>query len=156
MKTIKLTQGLVTMVDDEEYEELNKHKWCALRRGNTFYALRAECSNGKHKAILMHREIIQNHSKLPTDHIDGDGLNNCKENLRIVTTRQNAQNKHTSKSSKYAGVCWHKARGKWQTQIRINGIRKYLGLFGNEIEAHQAYVKALKDIDEILINDCRR
>jgi hypothetical protein len=153
MKLIKLTQGLVTTVDDEDCEELNKYNWCAHKNCNTFYAVRTDYSNGKRELIRMHRQITNNNSKNPTDHIDGNGLNNCKENLRIVTTRQNAQNIHTKKTSIYPGVCWHKTRKKWRANIRINAILKHLGSFDNEIEAHQAYVKALQNIDEIFIND---
>ena len=56
----------------------------------------------------MHREIMNTPKEMVTDHKDGNGLNNCKSNLRIVTNRQNAQNMRVDKSSKYPGVHWHK------------------------------------------------
>jgi len=151
MRTIELTQGKLALVDDEDFEELNQYKWFANKRGNTFYAVRNTKRPNRTK-IRMHKEIMDTPKGLETDHIDGDGLNNCRPNLRVVTSRQNQQNRHTPKSSIYPGICWWKDRGKWRARIEINGKRKHLGLFDVEEEAYNAYLKALATINEICVN----
>jgi len=156
MKEIKLTQGKLALVDDEDFDELNQYKWRAHKMGNVFYAERHTRSiEPQRTTISMHREITNALKGLQVDHINGNGLNNCKSNLRIVTQRQNQQNRHTKKSSMYPGVGWHKDNGKWQSQIRINGKIKYLGLFEIESDAHEAYVKALEDMGEKCVNDIK-
>ena len=82
------------------------------------------------------------------DHIDGDGLNNQKSNLRVVTTRINLQNRHTHKTSKYPGVHWERESQKWKAQIRIGDKKKNLGRFDHEIDAAQAYVSACEKLVE--------
>ena len=79
------------------------------------------------------------------DHIDNDKLNNKVENLQITTQRHNIF-KDRKGTSKYVGVCWHKASGKWNAQIQIKGKVNHLGLFDNELEAAEAYQNALKGI----------
>lgn len=153
MKEIKLTQGLSTMVDDEDYEELNKHKWCAHKDGNTFYAVKTIRFNNVEKTIKMHRIIINTPHNMKTDHIDGNGLNNCKSNLRIVTNRQNGQNRHENKTSKYVGVYWHKRDKVWVSSIQINKKAYYLGYFTNEEDAHKAYLNKLEEIGEVFVGN---
>ena len=75
-----------------------------------------------------------------------DKSNNNKNNLEIVTTRVNSNQKHLKSSSEYTGVIWYKPRNKWKASIRISGKIKYLGLFELEIEASNAYQKALKEL----------
>lgn len=152
MKTIILNKGLTTMVDDEDFEMLNKYKWNAVKDGSTHYATRIDYTSGKAKTIKMHREIMKTPIGLQTDHINGDGLYNCKSNLRIVTARQNSQNKHMNKTSEYVGVSWHKGDKKWQAHIHIKKL-KYLGSFNSEIDAHNAYLKALSEIGEVFIDN---
>jgi len=153
MKTIELTQGEVALVDDEDFEELNQYRWRAHKNGNVFYAERSTRGVKPRTWVSMHRTLMNAPKGMIVDHIDGDGLNNRRSNLRVVTQRQNLQNMHTGKSSIYPGVSWHKAVGKWQSQIRINGDYKYLGLFGIEEEAYAVYLKALEDMDEICVNE---
>lgn len=96
----------------------------------------------------LHRYIINCYdSKYVVDHIDGNTLNNLVSNLRIVTQRENSQNKSKSKnsSSKYYGVYWIKTSKLWRANININGKNIYLGEFKNENKA--AYVRDLKAIE---------
>jgi len=153
MKTIELTQGKVALVDDEDFDELNQYKWYANKKGKAFYAMRYTRGGKLRTAILMHRAITNFPEGMDVDHINGDGLNNCRTNLRIVTRRQNMQNRHTPKSSIYPGVCWQKDREKWQSLISINGKRKHLGHFDLEVEAYNAYLKALEGISEMCVNE---
>ena len=148
MKTIKLTQGQEAMVDDEDFEELSRYKWYAQKIRNVFYATRTTQSK-----IRMHRFICNAPKVLQVDHIDGNGLNNCRSNLRIVTNRQNSQNKHTKKSSIYPGVYWHKGAGKWLADISINGKKNHIGCFEVEVDAYNAYLKVLKEIEEVCVRE---
>ena len=78
------------------------------------------------------------------DHIDGNTLNNHWENLRWATCSENNRNraKRVNATSSYYGVCWHKAAGKWNAQIEIEGKRTNLGFYTDEKEAAQVFNKA--------------
>lgn len=145
MKKIQLTQGKVALVDDEDLAELSKFKWCASKIGNTFYAIR-NLSTEPRRTILMHREILKTPKNLETDHRDGNGLNNQKENLRVATRSQNLQNrgKYKNNSSGYKGVYWNKIAKKWIVRIKIKNNNIYLGCFPDKIKAHKAYITACK------------
>lgn len=155
MKEIILSQSvkrknyalnLKTLVDDEDYEYLSKYNWCADRHRNTYYVHRVELINGKKVKFKMHRVIMNLHgSNLIVDHIDGNGLNNCKSNLRICTSSQNSMNRSPIKntSSKYKGVYLHRESNKWAAGISAKGKKpKYLGLHKTEEEAALAYNSA--------------
>lgn len=155
MKTVELTQGKVALVDDEDYEYLIKYKWYF----HNGYAVRAFREDKKHKMILMHRFITKTPKGLYTDHIDGNGLNNQKSNLRVVTNQQNIFNqKIKTNSSIYKGVYWNKNAKKWLSQIRFNGKTIYLGLFEKEEQAGLQYNKyAIKYFGEFArINEIQK
>ncbi len=148
MKVIELTQGKVALVDDEDFEQLNRYKWCANKNFNNFYALRTVVlKGGRHKTIKMHREILGlADPKILIDHRDGNGLNNQRENLRICTNQQNRRNSRKRKrtSSQYKGVSFFKRKKKWHARIGINGKLVPLGYFVNEEDAANAYAQAAK------------
>ena len=154
MKRIPLTQGKYALVDDEDYERLNQYKWQVRKHRHTFYAQRSTSNNGRRKTIQMHHEIIGHPPEnLETDHKDGKGLNNQRNNLRHVTGRQNMQNQKNrkNKTSQYPGVGWHKLRQKWRARIVVSGVEKHLGLFINELEAFEIYKQAINDIGEEVV-----
>jgi hypothetical protein len=153
MKEIELTQAKFALVDDEDYEKLIKYKWYAYKGCSTYYSGRNDYVYGKRKNILMHRVIMNEPINMLIDHIDGNGLNNCKSNLRIVTQRQNLQNRHTTKSSQYAGVYWKKDAKKWIAKMYINKKHKYIGSFDTEEEAHKAYLSKLEDNNELFVDN---
>jgi hypothetical protein len=144
MRDIPLTQGKVATVDDEDFTELSKHRWCAQKNKRTYYAARTPPAvDGKRRLIFMHLVIAKTPGGLVTDHINGNGLDNRKENLRFVTHRENCQNRHTKKSSKYAGVDWKKNAKKWRAQIRVDGKKpKHLGYYDDEETACIVYAMA--------------
>lgn len=138
MKEIKLTQGQVALVDDEDYEFLSQWKWYAIKDKTTFYAARAE----RKTTIQMHRVILGlTDSKIEGEHKDHNGCNNQRDNLRIATRSQNCANRPSFKnsSSKYLGVSWHKKNKKWVAYIRKDGLRKYIGSFNKEEDAALSY-----------------
>ncbi len=128
-----------TMVDDEDFERLNKHKWTAIQMGKRVCVVRGLWGNGKTKLILMHREVIDISLGEFTDHIDRNPLNNQRDNLRKCTKAQNSYNieKRNGKkySSKYLGVSFHKSCKKWRSYVTTEGQVKRLGHFKTEEEA---------------------
>lgn len=140
MKEINLSKGVVTIVDDEDYEILNKYKWNLSSDG---YAVRGVTDNGKHKVILIHRIINKTPKGLQTDHINADRLDNRKCNLRTVTVTQNNCNHPSHKgTSKYKGVSWGARAKKWIVQITTNNKLIYLGSFSEEDKAAEEYNQA--------------
>ena len=141
-KSIPLTQGQIALVDDEDYPILILVKWHAVHRANKWYAVSHQCE--KSNPIQMHGLLITCPQGFHTDHRDGDGLNNQKFNLRIVTNQQNQWNCERKKNckSQYKGVHWHSARGKWQ----VDCGRRYFGLFTNEKEAMLVYNEKAKEL----------
>jgi len=138
VKIISLTQGKVALVDDEDYEELNKNKWCAWKNSDgTFYAVRGVRKNKKMIIFRMHREIMNAKHGEEVDHINHDGLDNRRCNLRICTHSQNLRNckQHKNNTSGLRGVSWDIRANKWRGHICKNNKTIYLGLFSDKIEA---------------------
>lgn len=157
MKEIILTQGKVALVSDEDFAMLSQYKWWAHKQPNSFYAGRMiTLSNGKRKPLMMHQAILGNpEAGKEIDHIDGNGLNNQRSNLRFVTRRQNMQNAvnhRTKHTSKYPGVSYDSRRDKWKAYIKINGTHKDIGRFNTEEEAFQVYKEAVESIGETVIS----
>lgn len=136
MKMIPLGKGKFATIDDEDYERINKHTW-HLTNQKKDYAARWE----KKKAIFMHREILGISHGTVTDHIDGNGLNNQKSNLRPCNYSQNNMNarKRYGCISKYKGVSWDNKKRKWRVRIGFYRKRIRVGNYKNEIEAAIAY-----------------
>lgn len=140
-KSIPLTQGKFALVDDEDYEKINKYKWCYLGNG---YACRTLWPS--RKMVLMHREIANTPDGMFTDHINGDGLDNRRSNLRICTQAENTRNQRLSalSTSGYKGVHRWK-RGvtkKWSAHIQINKKQMTIGYYATAEEAAHAYDEA--------------
>jgi len=146
-RKIPLTRGKYAIVDQDDYERLNKYKWHASAYNNTCYAVRHKYYKGVHKYVRMHREIIKAPDTFLVDHINLNGLDNRKANLRLATKVQNAQNMSKTKrktSSKYKGVSYIKRDRIWQAKIVFDGRCKNLGSFKNEIDAARAYDRAAR------------
>jgi len=136
IRFIPLTQGKVTIVDAEDYKRLSKDKWYAANTGGKFYA----CRSIKQRTISMHREIMGEPKGMFVDHIDGNGLNNRRSNLRVCTPAQNVQNRRCmGGSSGYKGVSFIKRDNKWKAEITLNRRRIHIGHFADEISAAKAY-----------------
>lgn len=143
MKAIPLTQGKVALVDDADFAELSKFKWMAVEDTRTFYAARHSPSKTR-KLIYMHRVIMKTPEKLKTDHIDGNGLNNRRKNLRICTDAENARNrqKPNNNTSGLKCVSFYKKSKKWQAYIGVNKKQIHLGYFKTKEDALIARISA--------------
>lgn len=146
MKEIYLNKGYKALVDDEDYERLNKFKWFIKSHSssNTIYAQRNVFRNGKWTTQPMHKDIVHVTGFKHIDHIDGNGLNNQKINLRECSLSQNIMNsrKRKNTSSRYKGVSWVKQKQKWSAEIQYNKTKIRLGCFATENEAAEAYNSA--------------
>lgn len=147
MKYIQLTQGKQAKVSDEDYEELSQWKWYykAQPDSNGGYAARntAYVRGKSRTTIKMHRQLLSPEPRFEVDHINGDKLDNRRENLRVVTKSQNQWNRKKQKgSSQYKGVYWNKRCNKWFAQIQYKGKFHYLGLHEDEKDAALAYQEA--------------
>ncbi|MBW8040358.1 MAG: hypothetical protein FVQ85_10195 [Planctomycetes bacterium] len=137
-RRIPLTQGQYAIVDPERYEELAKHKWFAKRCDGRFYAVRST----KIKNVKMHQVIMGTEEGKVIDHINSNGLDNRKANVRFATSQQNSWNQRKQRgnsSSKYKGVSWEKKRKEWRARITFKGRVVHLGRFDTEKEAAMAY-----------------
>lgn len=137
---IPLTQGMVAVVDEEDYSYLSQWNWCVLKVEKLCYAVR----NIKDGVILMHRQLLNAPKGKEIDHKDGDGLNNCRSNLRICNHQQNHYNlrNQVNTSSIYKGVYWDKDKHKWRASLKVEGKIKRLGRFKDEVLAALAYNQA--------------
>lgn len=146
MKLIPLTQGKFAMVDDEDYQALIINKWCALKRNHTFYAGRhLKSDNGKKKFVLMHRIILGLKDRYKeADHIDCNGLNNTRSNLRKCNSTENKCNsRHKNNKNGYKGVHENTSSpGRFYSQITVHGKNIYLGAYPTRLEAASAYDSA--------------
>jgi hypothetical protein len=142
MKTIKLTNGNFTLVDDNNFDYLNQWKWGVDK--STGYVRRVKyLKDGKNKqvTIYMHRLIAQTPKGFITDHWDLNKLNNQKNNLRICIQSDNCKNQslHKNNTSGYKGVSWNKLKNKWHVGIWLKRINIHIGYFKNKKEAAKAY-----------------
>lgn len=137
MKKIPLTQNKFALVDDDMYEELSKYKWFAFKGVRSFYAGRSQQVNGKARQVKMHRFIMNAPAGLYVDHINQDGLDNQKHNLRLVTASENSFNRPMNKNNKsgYRCIRWYKQTNKWMLQMKDTTV----GYFANLDDAVKTY-----------------
>lgn len=144
MKKIPLSQNKFALIDNGDYDALSNHKWYASKDRNSWYATRKIRIASKKITVRMHRVILglKCFDGKEVDHIDGNGLNNQRSNLRTCTNQQNHFNQRPQKkkkSSRFKGVYRHKEVKKWSSQIKINGRKINLGCFIKEVDAAKAY-----------------
>ncbi len=149
-RRIPLSQGGYAIVDPDDYDRLSQYNWCMAAYNGSFYAMRTMRNAGpgqKNASIRMHREILKVPEGMCVDHINHNGLDNRKANLRPATRAQNARNRQKQRGSfhsKYKGVTRYTQPKQWGAKIMVDGESKFLGCFDDEIEAAKAYDMAAK------------
>lgn len=150
---VPLTRGYGARISPEDAERVLRYSWCAhviprKWRSPLVYGKRATQVGGKHVTILLHRFILDAPDGMNVDHIDGDGLNCTRENLRLVTHAQNILNAgpRTTLTSRYKGVYWNKKQRVYMSRIQVDRTCHYLGRFDDPIEAARAYDRAARQL----------
>lgn len=143
-KKIKLTQGKYALVDVEDFEFLNKRKWHLKKNENVFYAVH------RRTRMRMHRLILKASADQYVDHINGNGLDNRRANIRTCSKEQNGANRKKNKNNScgYKGVWIYKnvKRDPYAASIMWRGTKYLLGRFRTAKEAHKAYIKKAKEL----------
>lgn len=152
---VPLTKGYEAVIDAADVSLVSNYLWQAseLRRKDgsirAVYAVRRPTgASGRRYLVLMHRVILAGSEDKQCDHIDGNGLNNRRQNLREVTHAENQRNRKrgVNNTSGVKGVTFNKAQAKWRAFIKVSGVRKYLGSFDTLDLASAAYAKASSDL----------
>lgn len=147
-----LTNGKYALVDNDSFDYLNQWNWNMAREG---YARRSQymgkSKEGKYKSdvLLMHRVIMNPPKGMIVDHINGDKLDNRRENMRNCSQADNLHNTRNlmrNNTSGYKGVSWDKTNQKWRAYIALNRKQKHLGYFDTKEEAAEAYFVAAKKL----------
>ena len=143
---VKLTQGLMTIIDVEDLELVSQYKWCAHRDGNTHYAVSRQRIHGsprRQQTIKLHRVLLNPPAGMYVDHINGNGLCNIRANLRLCTNVENGRNrrKQAGTSSEFKGVS-KLSKGQppkpWLASIKFDK-KIHTRCFATELEAAQWY-----------------
>lgn len=146
---LPLSQGRYAKVDANAPEEIWGNDWYVSGIDGKYYAARHCRVNGKRSSLTLHRAVLGNDipSGAVIDHINGDTLDNRRSNLRVCSQAQNMLNrvKHTAGGSRYKGVAKRKS-GRYRADIRLGGVRKYLGDYDDEESAARAYNAAAKEL----------
>lgn len=139
MREIHLTNGGEALVDDDDYDALAQFKWFKIRAGHTFYVRRymLDKDRGVGLHIAMHTQIL---GCSPVDHINLNGLDNRKQNLRACTPQQNTFNRRATGLIGFKGV--RRLGVKYAANLRVNGAMCHLGMFDNPVDAARAYDSA--------------
>lgn len=137
MRRLELTRGKFALVDDADFPSLTEHRWHAFPAGKTWYA----ASSCGRKRVYLHRMILGAEPGMEVDHINGDGLDNRRTNLRLCSHRDNLRNqrKQNGTTSRFKGVTWNQHSRRWYAQSKVNGKRIYIGCFKSEEDAARAY-----------------
>jgi hypothetical protein len=145
VRVIPVTQGFHALVDDEDFDRVNQWSWTVKRSKRTVYA--QGLANGQR--LFLHRFILNAPSGVEVDHINGDGLDNRRSNLRLATVSQNQANRkrlNANNTTGYRGVTYNKGNRRWLAQIQHEGIQMHLGYFTTPEEAARAYDQKAEEL----------
>ena len=133
---------MVALVDDKDFDRVNAFSWIARRTHNVIYAVRSDTHRG---TTYLHRFILEPQEDEKIDHIDHNGLNCTRGNMRIVSHQANMINRRTSNETGYRGVYHEKRTDRYCAQIKdLKGNRYSLGTFDTPEEAAHAYNEAAR------------
>jgi len=144
MKIIPLGKGYEAIIDDDDYDKVSQFSWGVLITKWTQYGRKNFWINKKCQTVYLHNFIVPPPEGFTNDHIDRNGLNCQKSNLRFATKSQQMMNRKVPNSSGYRGVYWYKAYQKWHVMISTNYEVRSLGYYDDLIEAAKAYDKQAK------------
>jgi len=159
---IPLTQNKFAIIDKEDFLLISKYKWHYRKSGKTKekngYAEHSifdkeyykKFHKTRNKNLFMHNLIIPHSVGMQVDHINRNGLDNRRKNLRVGTISQNYANfpKKKGTNSKYRGVSFLKRKNgrQWQASTTLNGKGVYIGIYETEKEAALAYNQFAKKV----------
>lgn len=142
---IPLTRGLVAVVDTADLDFLlSQGSWQARTESHTSYAVRVFKVDGVRRLIPMHGLLLGIRG---VDHVNGDGLDNRRVNLRPATAQQQSRNqrRRSDNTTGYKGVVWVPSRSRWRARFTVDGKLRYLGTFTDPVEAAKAYDAAVRE-----------
>ena len=154
---IELTQGRVALIDQEDLELVSRYRWrlSTPNKWRQYAQAHIRRPDGRQAEVRMHRLILGlTDPSVHVDHINGDGLDNRRANLRHCSPSENHRNRgrQVNNTSGLKGVYWQKDRGKWKAQIQVNRKNHYLGRFTTAEEAHLAYCRAADELHGAFAN----
>ena len=142
---VSLTKGYTAIIDAADAEAVGLWSWnVRIKPGGLVHARRTHRVDGKKTGIFMHRFLIGAPADMLADHINGNGLDNRRGNLRLATSSENRRNSRTpsNNTSGYKGVSWRAKDKKWRASIAVLGKQTQLGHHLTAELAHQAYCEA--------------
>lgn len=147
--------GLYAIVDELDADLVSQYRWHPTWCDGKLYAEAYVRGSGRdcRRTMRMHRLVMSAGAGQAIDHVNGDGLDNRRCNLRFSTQSQNLANIPKLRgTSRYKGVYWDKSRAKWMARVRLSGVTKNLGRFDCEEDAAKAYdVAAYKEFGEFAV-----
>jgi len=149
MAEVTLNNGLISIVDDEDFALVSQFKWYASKSCGRIYPLTNIKTNEGRKLLRMHRLLLNPPAGQLVDHIDGDSLNNTRANLRLCTQKENLRNRGKDKvknpTSKYKGVSLNRRSVNmgqasiWRATLNVDGKQIHIGSYPTEVDAAVAY-----------------
>jgi hypothetical protein len=145
-REIPLHNGMVALVDDEDFALASQHNWHAKKDKRTWYAATNIREGGRWKYVRLHRLLLGTEIDGLVDHWNGDGLDCRRNNLRLTDSFGNAWNRRPliDSRSSFKGLS-QRPNGKWRARITHKGVRYHLGEFQTEAEAARAYDQAARE-----------
>lgn len=137
MAEIGLVNGGFAVVDDESLPLMGARRWRRKSDHGRTYVY-----SSTRPQVALHRLIADPPAGMMVDHINGNGLDNRRANLRVASNSQNQANRQRVRGAYIKGICFHRKSGKWQAQIKKDDVNFYLGLYASEEAAAHAYAKA--------------
>jgi hypothetical protein len=145
---VPLTQGYEAVIDAADVPLVEGYSWKAVVGSRRVYAA-TQVGGRKNKTdIRMHRLIMEAPTGVDVDHIDHNGINNRRKNMRLCTRSENLQNqrKRLDNTSGFKGVNYYKRTGRWRAYIMRDSKERHLGYFDTPEEAYDAYCKASEEL----------